>query len=188
MSLEKWKKVSQETLAKNPWSSYEHAIFDLPNGSRADYYFLKTNDSVVIIGVDEEGSMPMVRQYRCLTDEFTLEFPNGGIGEGQTLEQAASEEFAQEAQMKAEALELIGSFHASNGRMQEKVYVFVAYGLSPAFARKDPTEEFEQLSCTVEMFEDMIKDSQITDGMMLASWQLAKPRVFEIIDQELHIR
>ncbi|EKD47092.1 MAG: hypothetical protein ACD_66C00231G0001 [uncultured bacterium] len=188
MSLERWKKVSQETVAQSKWSSYEHAVFDLQNGNQADYYFLKVPDSVVIIGIDEEGSMPMVKQYRCLSDEFTLEFPNGGVGEGQTLEQAAAEEFAQEAQMKASTMEKIGFFHPSNGRVQETVWVFVAYGLATTFARKDPTEEFEQLSCTAEMFEDMVAGGEITDGSMLAGWQLAKPRVLEIIEQGLHLK
>ncbi len=186
MSLQPWKKILQETLAKNPWSTYEHAIFDLPSGYKADYYFLKIPDSVVIIGIDQDGSMPMIKQYRCLHDEFTVEFPNGGIGGEQTIEQAVEEEFAQEAQLKASVYEKIGSFHTNNGRVQETCYVFVAYGLSPAFMRKDPTEEFEQLSCTPENFEQMISLGEITDGMMLASWQLAKNRVLEIIKRKLN--
>ncbi|MFH1610997.1 MAG: NUDIX hydrolase [Patescibacteria group bacterium] len=186
MTLQPWKKVSQETLAKNPWSTYEHAVFDLPSGYKADYYFLKIPNSVVIIGIDQDGSMPMVKQYRCLHDEFTVEFPNGGIDQGQTLEQAVKDEFAQEAQLKAEVYEKIGSFHTNNGRLQETCHVFIAYRLSPAFARKDPTEEFEQLSCTPQTFEEMIRTGEITDGMMLASWQIAKSRVMEIIKDKLN--
>jgi 8-oxo-dGTP pyrophosphatase MutT (NUDIX family) len=186
MSLQPWKKQSEEVLSSNKWSSYHHAKFELPDGYIADYYFLKIPDSVVVIGIDSDGSMPIVRQYRCLSDEFTYEFPNGGIDVGISLEQAVSDEFAQEAQMKAKVFEKIGSFHTNNGRVQETCNVFVAYGLSPTFMRKDPTEEFEQLSVTPETFEEMIRFGDITDGMMLAAWQLAKNRVLEIIKQKLN--
>jgi len=186
MALERWKKISEEKLAENPWWSYWLAKFEFKKGKIAEFHFIRSLDSVGIIAVDQDGKIPLVKQYRCLFDKFSLEIPMGGIEEGQTPEDGARAELAEEAQLKAEHIELIGEYNCNNARVQQSDYVFVAYGLSDTVAEIDETEEFERYRYSVDEVESLIENGEISAGMTIASWHLAKPRVLEIIEQGLN--
>ncbi len=186
MALKKWKKLSEEKLTENPWWSYILAKFEFKKGKIAEFHFIRSLDSVGIVAVDKDEKIPMVKQYRCLFDKFSLEIPMGGVEQGQTPEEAAHIELAEEAQLKARHVELVGEYNCNNARIQQRDYVFVAYGLSDTVAEVDETEEFERYRYSVDEVEDLIDSGEISAGMTITSWRLAKPRVLEIIKQGLH--
>ena len=185
MALERWKKISEEKLAENPWWSYWVAKFNFKD-SQIEYFFMKTIDSVSIFGIDQDGKIPMVKQYRAIFDEFTLSALMGGVEKGQSTEEAVHHEFIQEAQLKAKKIERVGRYHSNNGRIESADHVYVAFDVVKAEAELDITEEFERFRLAPSEIDEKIMSGEITCGMTIAGWKLAKPRVLEIIEQGLN--
>lgn len=83
-----------------------------------------------------------VRQHRPAVASDTWELPAGLIDPGETPEQAALRELAEEVRLRGR-LEPLARFHTSPGFTDEIVHLFQAFDLEPAFAERD---EGEQLS------------------------------------------
>ncbi len=174
MTLGRWKKIAGEIIHRNPWWTYRRDDVTLPSGSRGEYHYVHTPGSVMVIPLLADGRILMVRQYRYLNDRESVEFPAGGIKEGQESEAAARAELREEAGVEADVLETIGRFNPFNGVTDELCVVYVARELSPCAAHPDETEEFEVLRCEEEELRRMISDGRVWDGMTLAAWAMLK--------------
>lgn len=136
----------------------------------------------MVIGVADDGTIPLVRQWRPLFDRPLVEFPAGGR-EGGDPEAAARREFAEEAKMAAAHLEWVGRHEACSGIVTEQMDVYVAWGLTPVESGQDEHEEFEHLRMTPAEIDDAIARREITNGMCISAWHQARPRVLAVIDQ-----
>lgn len=183
MALTPWKKLAVEVLHANPYWKYCKALFIGPSGAEHDYYFCETKGAAQVIAVDADGKIVLIKQYRPLFMEESIEFPMGGTG-GQDSLEAARREFAEEAKMTAKHFDCVGVFHACNGILTEACTTYVAWDLDEEYADHDVDEEFEYLRVTVDELEAMIVDGRFHDGMCIAGWHQAKPRVLAVIDQQ----
>jgi len=177
MSLSKWKKLTEKELYKNPWWVYRHDTFLLPNGEVGEYFYVHTNGSSMVIPVLDDGRIVMVRQYRYLCDEESLEFPCGGVKAGSDYLRTATEELAQEARFVSSDLRLVGKFNPYNGITNEICRVYVARELKASNARPDATEEFELVLLTPVELDERISSGEIWDGMTIAGWVIARPTI-----------
>ncbi len=104
------------------------------------YYEIVEHAHAVAILVEKEGKVLFVRQYRPAIGVDTLEIPAGLIDPGETPEQAAGRELAEEAQLSGD-LEYLTGFYLSPGFCDEKLHVFRATNLVPAYAKPDDDED-----------------------------------------------
>jgi len=96
---------------------------------------------VVALDGDE---VVVVRQSRPGADSRTLELPSGKIEDGETPEEAAARELAEECGMAAARWRRIGGFWAAPGYSTEYVHVFEGTDLTPAeTGALDPDEDIE---------------------------------------------
>lgn len=181
MALTPWKKLREEVIHANPYWKYCKATFVAARGEH-DYYFCDTRGAVLMVAVDADGKIPLVRQFRPLVQKEVVEFPMGGIGDD-TPQAGAEREFAEEAKLRANHVEFVGDFSACIGIITEICHVFFGTELEPAAAEQDPQEEFERFRATPEEIEAMIQSGEFGHGMCIAAWHMAKPRVLEVIDQ-----
>jgi ADP-ribose pyrophosphatase len=177
MPLSKWRTLSQKELFKNPWWIYRQDTFMLPNGEVSDYHYVHTNGSSIIIPVLDDGTIVMVRQYRYLRDEESLELPCGGVKAGSDFLLTAKEELEEEAGYQAATMVLAGQFNPFNGVTNEMCRVYVARGLKHVGARPDETEEFEYLELRPEEVDKRIRSGEIWDGMTIAAWAVGRPLI-----------
>lgn len=174
----KWKTIKSEIFKQTPWTTFVQNEFEMPNGKRGTYYFIKSNGSSMVVPVTDEGKIVLTRQYRYLIDADSLEFPAGGVKEGQSFEEAAAAELKEETGYTAGKLEYAGEFVPWNGVTDEKCKVFVANGLQKGEAELEETEEGMQIVLvTIGEMEEMINNNIIKDGQTLASWMLAKNKI-----------
>jgi ADP-ribose pyrophosphatase len=170
--LKKLEKIEGETLAKNPWWAYHHDRYRLPDGSEGDYYFVHTPGSVMVVPITEQGKLLFVKQYRYLNSRESIEFPGGGIKEGQSASEAAYGELLEETGSKAGLLVEIGRFNPMNGVTDELCTVFKATDLTRATASPERTEEFEFVELTLSECRAAIGSGELWDGMTLAALAL----------------
>jgi ADP-ribose pyrophosphatase len=177
MSLKIWKKLNETILFKNPWWTYKKDDTELPNGKNGIYHYVHTNGSSMVVPVIDDGRMVLVNQYRYLNNRESLEFPCGGVKEGQTSEGTAKQELIEEAGYEAQEWKLVGRFNPYNGVTNEICCVFIAKSLVSVPSRPDETEEFEKIFLTSNDIDDRIRSGAIWDGMTIASWTIAKSRI-----------
>lgn len=103
--------------------------------------FVDHPPSVTLVVVDG-SELVLVRQPRPGTGgEATLELPAGTCEAGETPEQAAARELAEECGLAAASLRRVGGFHVVPSYSTEFTHVFEATGLSPAHGLADDDEE-----------------------------------------------
>ena len=128
----------------------------------------------MIVPFDSGGRILMVNQYRYLNERESLEFPCGSVKHDDDYRSTAELELAEETGTKAASLEQAGEFNPCNGMTDEICRVFVARGLTPGRAPKDPTEEFELRAVPPGEVDSMIAAGEIWDGMTLAAWAIVR--------------
>ena len=183
MSLTPWRKLRETILDENPYWKYMLAMFLSPDEKETEFYYIETTGAAVIVGVRDDGKIPLVRQFRPLFNKVSLEFPAGRIEvyEGADPAIGAAREFAEEAKMKAGHLELVGIHEPSASIVHEQVYVYVATELSPVASGQDSFEEFEELAMTPEEIDGAIARREITNGIIIAAWCQARPYVVDFL-------
>jgi ADP-ribose pyrophosphatase len=172
--LKKWRKLSEELVAENPWWKYSKDTFEIPDGTTGEYHYVDSPGSVMIVPVRSDGRIILVRQYRYLNERESYEFPGGGIQSGHTAMKAATEELREEAGVEAGTLEKIGEFNPFNGVTNELCSVYVARGLHDVLAEADATEEFDRHLMHEYEIDALITEGHLWDGMTLAAWNLYK--------------
>ena len=174
MAIKRWNRISREVKFKNPWWTYLIDKYRVEGGTEGEYHICHTAGSAFTIPVTKEGKLLMVNQYRYLNDRESIEFPGGGVKEGQNPDDIARKELVEETGLDGD-FEKIGMFNPYNGVTDEICHVYIARNLLPSaeFA-KDEHEEFELLELTIDELNQKIDTNEIYDGMTLAAWALAE--------------
>jgi ADP-ribose pyrophosphatase len=171
--MKKWEKLSEEVLHKNPWWTYKHDKFRLPNGKEGDYYYLDRSGGSIMVPVLDDGRIVLVKQYRYLFDKDCIGFCSGCIEEGRTPEETAVVELEEETGYRGD-FKFIGESASSCGFSKELVKVFLVTNLQKTESHPEETEEIEVLLRTPEEIDKMIEINEIWDGITMAAWAMAK--------------
>jgi len=174
-----WKTLISEEILSTPWMSIYHDLFELPNGKKNNYYYVHTLGSSLIIPVKDDGKVILIKQYRYLFNDISIEIPCGGIKEGQNEELAARAELIEETGFDCKKLKKIGQFIPYNGVSDETCHVYVASGLFHVGAKPDETEQIEVFEASPEDIDRMIEKGKINDGMSIAGWTIGKKYVLK---------
>ncbi len=180
MPLKKTERLSSKTKFSNPWWTYKIDKYVMPSGNEGEYHYVHTAGSVYIVPILDDRRFLMVHQYRYLNEMLSLEFPGGGIKDGELPDEIARKELIEETGYEGD-LEKIGFYNPFGGVTDEICHVYIARNLKPSNdAGKDESEEFELVRLTMDEIEEKIKTNEIFSGMTLASWVLAKNKLVNI--------
>ena len=169
-----WKTLLHEELITTPWMSLYHDQFEMPNGKKGNYFFMHTRGSALTVPVNDEGKILLVRQYRYLTGDTSIELPCGGIKQGQSEEEAALAELVEETGYECTKLKKVGRFIPYNGLSDEFCTVYIARKLNFVGAKPDVTEQIEVMTLAPDEIDILIKKGKILDGMTIAGWLLGR--------------
>jgi ADP-ribose pyrophosphatase len=98
--------------------------------------------AVVVVPVDEEQRVVMVRQWRVAAGRELLEVPAGKRDvAGEALETTAARELEEEVGMRARSLHLLCEFYNSPGFCDEYTHLFLATDLVPTTRAAATAEE-----------------------------------------------
>jgi ADP-ribose pyrophosphatase len=173
-----WKKISESLVLRNPWWKYQRDEFELPSGKRGEYHYVHTNGSSMVVPIMPDGSVLTVRQHRYLAAKDSIEFPCGSVKDGSTYDETAHHELTEETGYSAGMLSRVGEFNPYNGVTDEMCHVYIARELHHVGGSPDDTEEFDLVVLSADEIDSNIRSGVIWDGMTMAAWQLAKPRLY----------
>lgn len=133
--------------------------------------------SAVIVPIFDDNTVALVRQYRHASGRYLLEVPAGSLEPDEEPRSGAIRELEEEVGVTARSIDLISEFYVSPGFLTEKMFVYLASGLSSTSQRLDSDEivEIERvpLSEAVKMAKDgRIEDAKSIIGLLLAAEKL----------------
>lgn len=176
-----WKTISTETIHQNKYFVCKCDQYTAANGESGSYYYGEKYGCALVVPVLDDGRLILVRQFRYLKDQFSVEFPRGAMSEKESPLETAKRGLREETGYEAAEMINLSSFEPSNGSFRDQFNIFLALGLNEQpKQRLDPQEQIEILYRRVDEFEDMIRHGQIWDGPTLATWALAREQVLKI--------
>jgi ADP-ribose pyrophosphatase len=117
-------------------------------------------ESVVLVVV-RSGELVCVRQTRPGASERTLELPSGKLEPGESPEEAARRELAEECGLTAGSLEALGSFWVVPAYSTERMHVFhvTSFWRAQSEATADEDEDIEVVSVLLAEARDRLSDA-----------------------------
>ena len=130
--------------------------------------------SAVMMAVDAQQRILLVRQYRLPAEKYLWELPAGRLDPGEKPLQAAKRELAEETGYRARAWKKLVSFWVSPGYVQERMTIFLATDLVKGEATPMEDERIETRWFTRRQLAEMIRTGQMQDAKTMLGflmWQ-----------------
>jgi len=170
-----FKLLRSEILMKGRAVTIRRDHLKTPDGRETKFEIIEHGGSVVLIPIDENGNVLLVRQYRHATGGDLLELPAGTLEENEDPEVCAAREIREETGKAADTLTKLGEFYLAPGYSTEFMVVYLATGLSDNPLDADDDEFLSVESVPLAEAIQMAERGEIPDAKSLAALFLAKP-------------
>jgi ADP-ribose pyrophosphatase len=128
--------------------------------------------AVTVIPLLDDGRIVVIRNERIAVAERLLEFCAGKLEPGEEPAAAAARELEEECGYRAAIVEPLGMFYTSPGFADERMFVFLARGLTPVDRRLEPGEEIDVEITSLEALRAGIASGEVRDGKTIGALML----------------
>ena len=153
---------------------YEGRVFSVevgerrfPDGRLHEVEIVRHAPSVVIIPIEADGRIVLVRQFRAPLDRVTLECPAGRVESGESPDDAVRRECEEETGLVPDFVERLRGLYPAPGFCDEELIFFRVSSLrapSPDSKRKpDEDEDIETQVVSVVDARAMVERGEIVD-------------------------
>jgi ADP-ribose pyrophosphatase len=160
-----WEQKSTRQIYQNPWISLREDLVELPDGRTTIYGVVTCSECVGVLPFLDPNTVLMIKQYRYVAKRVTWEMPTGGMHAGESREEAAQRELAEEIGYRAGKLTWLGTFHTSKSVVDETAHLFLGEDLCRVERSPDETEFIEVRPFAFEEVLQMVLRSEVTDSM-----------------------
>ncbi|MDP7039284.1 MAG: NUDIX hydrolase [Myxococcota bacterium] len=136
----------------------------LPNNQACQFEIVRHPGAAVIVPVDNQNRVTLVRQYRYVCDTWMLEVPAGKLDPGEEPEACAKRELLEETGLVAGKLEPLGIIYPTPGFCDEKLWLYLARELTQASQNLDADEILEVKTYTLENAVELALNGDIQDA------------------------
>ena len=140
----------------------------LPSGRETTREVVEHPDCVVIVALDAQDNVLMVRQLRQAVKQVMLEIPAGCIEPGEKPAQCALRELGEETGRIAGKMEELGGFYSSPGYSTEYMHLFLATELEPGPNTPGEDEIMEVVTIPLNQIPVLISSGEIADAKSIA--------------------
>lgn len=170
-----FKTLSSKIVYENPWIKIREDKIIRSDGSEGIYGLMESKDSVMIVVLNDQDEVYVIRTFSYPVSSWSWELPGGG-GEGEDAEVASKRELAEETGIVANTWTNLGKTRVCNGLMTEKMTVFLAEDL--AFGEKAASDDEDLITngkfVSFEEIDEMIGRGDIDDGQSITGLFLAQ--------------
>jgi ADP-ribose pyrophosphatase len=149
----------------------------MPDGRQTNFDIVEHPGSVVILPIDEQGNLLLVRQYRHAAGLDLLELPAGTRDGNEPYEECAAREIREETGMAAGKMERISDFYLAPGYSTEFMAVYIATNLTHDPLQADEDEFLQVEKLPVKKAFELAMRSEMPDAKTLAALFLARPHL-----------
>lgn len=167
--------LSTRLIYENRWMRVREDGIRRPDGSDGIYGVIEKPDFVVIVPMEDDGSLHLVEQYRYPVRQRMWEFPQGtkeGTANADPIDVARSE-LREETGLTAMRWTHLGHLFQAYGYATQGSHVYLAGGLRPGDAHLDHEEQ--GLVTKRFAFADvvtMIRAGEVKDAATIAAFSL----------------
>ena len=119
------------TIYKGRVFSVETGTRRFPNGKEHQVEIVRHAAAVVLIPLEDDGRVIIVKQYRAPLDRETWEFPAGRLNEGESAEDAARRECEEEIGCVPQGVDRLTSLYPAPGFCDEELVFFRVWDFLP---------------------------------------------------------
>ena len=145
----------------------------LPDGQQVPREVVVHNGSVVIVAIDDDDHVLLVRQYRHAAGESLLEAPAGTLEESESPDDCAQRELQEEVGYVSKNLRALGGFWSSPGFCTEFLYAYLARNLVESKLSADSDEDIEVERVPTGRIPQLIRLGEIRDAKSIAALLMA---------------
>ena len=132
--------MPEPDVAERVWEGRTLAV-GRERWGEAEREIVERADSVVIVAVDDEGRVLLVRQFREAAARELVELPAGTVDEGEEPLATARRELEEETGLRAERWRTGPVVYSTPGFCRERIHLFFAERLAAGEAQPDEGEE-----------------------------------------------
>jgi 8-oxo-dGTP pyrophosphatase MutT (NUDIX family) len=134
--------------------------------------------AVATVPVEDDHVWLVIQPRQAVGEPDMLEIPAGKLDhDGESLEDNAQRELAEEVGKRAEHLEHLKSFYTSCGVMDEQIHIYLATGLTDAHAEGEEDERIEVVAWPLDRLDEAIArsaDAKTVIGLLLLKERLQR--------------
>ncbi len=146
----------------------------LQDGKASKREVILHSGGVVILAVDKNNTVYMVKQYRYAVQKEIYELPAGRLEKDEDPFDCAKRELEEECGLVAESWENLGFIYSSPGILSEKLYLYKATDLKQTQQNLDEGEFLSVCKFNIEEIFGMIKENKINDAKTICAVSLGK--------------
>jgi ADP-ribose pyrophosphatase len=170
-----WKILKTKEIFTHPRLTLIEDEVVLPSGIETTYLRYKDNGNfAAVIPMREDGRFLVQKEYSHPPAEWIYQFPGGHVPESEDPAVGANRELMEEANYRAQTMQLLGSYLPDHRRYCAKMYVFLATDLVEEEGEADIEEAFQNFWFTESEIDSLIRNGKIVNAPMLAGWMLYK--------------
>jgi ADP-ribose pyrophosphatase len=124
--------------------------------------------AVVVVPIDENGRILLVRQWRRAAREIMLELPAGTLEANEPPLLSAKRELQEETGFAAKTMTPLGGFFSAPGFCDEYLHLFAAEGLYSSPLPQDDDEGIDLIAMPLTRVIRMIQENEIHDAKTIA--------------------
>ncbi len=124
--------------------------------------------AVIILPVLQNGEIVMIRNLRHTVGQWLWELAAGTLEPPEPPELCAARELIEETGYQAGDIKPFGWFYTSPGILTEKMYAFIATGLTPGPQALEENETITVQALAPDKILAMIASNEIVDGKTIA--------------------
>lgn len=164
-----WKVLSSRTAYENPWIRVREDTVITPLGNEGLYGVIETNDSVIVVVLNDKREVYFIRQYRYPAGAWKWELPAGG-GDHQDPLIASRRELEEETGILAHTWEKLGATRVCNGLMTERMNIYLARDLEFTGTKEVSDEKIADARFVpLSEVKDMVADGTLDDGQSITA-------------------
>ena len=167
MKNEPYEKISSRQIKASRFEITEDAL--LINGNDACYSFVNIKPGICVI-IEMPQGFAVLKEYRYPIKSWSYEFAAGVIDDGESPEEAAVREVAEETGYIVDNLVSLGEFYPSFGATNEIIYLFFASCTRKESSSLEFTEFITYETMTAIEVEQLIASGEFKHGAGLAAW------------------
>jgi ADP-ribose pyrophosphatase len=160
--------LSSETVYDGPIFGVRRDKVLEPGGLLTTREVITHPGSVVVLPLLSDGRILLIKQYRHATRQYLWELVAGRIDPGETPEQAASRELAEETGYRAKRFKTFLDVFPTPGFLEERMWILLAEGLTPGQARPEDDEKITARAFSPAQCENSIESGKIRDAKTIA--------------------
>lgn len=141
----------------------------LSDGTVAEREVVLHRGAVALLALLDDDHVCLIRNARYAVGRTLLEVPAGTIDAGESPDETAPRELAEETGYRAGRIERIAEWLVSPGVMNERMYLYVCRDLEPGATAHQPDEQLDPVIVAWQDALAMIHDGRIEDAKSMVA-------------------